>query len=288
MEIQKWPASVTLVRHAESAFNKGQTERKENPAYQKFSKLFDQEYEAITFVKVAKKEFPSAELLEMTMELIDTLNAPNYSDYDAPLSANGLEQALTTGRNLSKKIKLPDAVYVSPFLRTRQTLARIQEGWPELQGVKVIEEDRLREQEHGVKTMFPDGKIYLVLNPQQALLRKFGTDYDYREEGGENMLDVRDRVRGLINTLIREHGGGLDGVPTEPEDVFCVSHHLTIMAARANLERWDRAKFLAEDKHNHPINCGVSIYKGYPKGAPEAGNAKHGRLILEEYNVKLY
>lgn len=245
MEIQKWPASITLIRHAEPSFNKGK------------------------------------------MELSETLTAPDYSDYDTPLSEVGMEQALTTGKNLSGKIKLPQAVYVSPFLRTKQTLGQIQEGWPELKDVKTIEEDRLREQEHGVKTMYPDGKIYLVMNPQQALLRKFGTDYDYREEGGESMMDVRDRTRVLLNTLIREHGG-LEGIVTTPEDVLLVSHHLTIMATRANLERWDRTKFLYEDKHNHPINCGVTIYKGFPAGSEQAGKSKHGKLMLDEYNVKLY
>lgn len=288
MEIQKWPASVTLIRHAESAFNKSKTERKENPAYQKFAELFDQEYAAISFAKVIRKEFPSAELLAMTMELVDTLEAPDYSDYDTPLSDQGKLQAFKTGQYLDDNITLPDAVYVSPFLRTRQTLEQIQEGWRRLKDVKTIEDDRLREQEHGVKTMFPDGKIYLVMNPQQALLRKFGTDYDYREEGGESMLDVRDRVRGFINTLIREHGGLEDGIVTTPENVLMVSHHLTIMATRANLERWDRAKFLDEDKHNHPINCGITIYKGYPQGSPEAGNSKQGKLCLDKYNVKLY
>lgn len=291
MNIQKWPQSVTLIRHGESLFNKGKAEKKENPAYVKFVTLFKKEYEELNFAKLAKKEFPSKELYEMAMQMVEDLKAPEYSDYDTPLSDNGQEQAEKTGQALREKMTaaaglFPNAVYVSPYLRTRQTLEGIQKGFPELKEVKTIEEDRIREQEHGLRTVFPDQYIYLVLNPQQALLKKYSTDYEYRHEGGESLLDVRHRTRGMVDTLIREHGGN----GSKPENVMLVTHHLVIMAMRANLERWNREKFINENEHNKPVNCGVSIYRGFAPGSQEAGSSAKGKLIMsvEEYNQKYY
>lgn len=44
MNIQKWPQSVTLIRHGESLFNKSKAEKKVNPAYARFVALFKKEY----------------------------------------------------------------------------------------------------------------------------------------------------------------------------------------------------------------------------------------------------
>lgn len=76
-----------------------------------------------------------------------------------------------------------------------------------------------------------------------------------------------------MSTVIREHA---------EENVLVVSHHLTLMSIRANLERWTPEQFIETDQNQKPINCGVTIYKGEP------GQGKDGRLALEQYNQKLY
>jgi len=68
------------------------------------------------------------------------------------------------------------------------------------------------------------------------------------------------------------------------QNVLVVTHHLTILGMRANLERFDADEFLRIDKEEKPINCGVTIYKGNPK----LGKDGQGKLELLAYNSKLY
>ncbi|HXK40411.1 MAG TPA: histidine phosphatase family protein, partial [Candidatus Paceibacterota bacterium] len=83
----------------------------------------------------------------------------------------------------------------------------------------------------------------------------------------------RDRVRSFLATLIREN---------PDERVLIISHHLTLLAFRANMERWDREEFTRVDREETPINCGVTIYEGDPTLGGD------GRLVMKAYNKKLY
>jgi broad specificity phosphatase PhoE len=107
----------------------------------------------------------------------------------------------------------------------------------------------------------------------QGLLYKLQGDYEYRFLNGENKADVRDRSRSFLSTLIREHA---------ERKVLVISHHLTLLSFRANLERWGREEFIEADRNDKPINCGVTVYKGDPQ------QGKNGRLSLEIYNKRLY
>ena len=87
------------------------------------------------------------------------------------------------------------------------------------------------------------------------------------------MPDVRERNRSIINTVIREYSG---------QNVMMVTHHLSILAFRANFERLGEQGFIDLDQHEKPINCGVTIYRGNPDMGEE------GRLLLDTYNERLY
>jgi broad specificity phosphatase PhoE len=263
----KWPNSLTFIRHGESAYNYLKIKKQENPDYKKFCEIYDRD-----FNKAEDENWPSEELKELAKKIWQTIKL-GVSDYNTPLTEKGINQAKETGSALKKKISLPDIIYASPYLRTRQTLAGIMDGWPELKEVKVIYEERIREQEHGIGTVFNDWRIYYTLNPIQGLLFKLEGNYEYRFLNGENKADVRDRVRSFFSTLTRENVG---------QNILVISHHLTLLCLRANLERWDREKFIEVDDQEKPINCGVTIYKGITE------QGKDGKLILETYNQKLY
>lgn len=263
----KWPQTFTFIRHGQSAFNASKLDKKKNVKYQKFKKLFQKEYgTAQSF------NWPSAELKELAEEVWRETKLP-YSDYATPLTKEGVLQAKETGKKLKDLVVLPDAVYVSPYLRTRQTLLAMRISWPKLKSVKIIFEERIREQEHGLVTLYNDWRIHHVFNPLQALLYKSEGDYSYRYLNGESKADVRDRVRSFMTTVIRENAG---------QNVLVISHHLTLISLRSNLERWPQERFIEVDTNQKPINCGVTIYRGDPK------QGKDGRLILDKYNQKLY
>jgi hypothetical protein len=63
---------------------------------------------------------------------------------------------------------------------------------------------------------------------------------------------------------------------------MAVTHHLSILALRANLERFGAPEFQRLDNEEKPINCGVTIYRGNPNAGED------GHLELDRYNQKLY
>ena len=307
--MQKWPNTITMVRHGQSLYNMGKPEDHPDkyPEFVPLAKKYNEEFAQLDAEKVATGVFPSKELRDLALRLVPKI-APKYNDFDTPLSDEGMRQAIVTGKGLPKVVPLPSVVYVSPYLRTRRTLEGLIEGWPELADVKLVEDDRVREHEHGKKPLYNVPEIFFTLNPQEALMKKLSTEYEHKYDGGESILDVRQRTRSFIEMLIREHGGSIEtfkdlfiektagsnlgdlmaklGVTadTKPEDVMILTHNFTILSMRANLERWTREDFLRNKKSQKPVNCGVTIYRGQKNGG------KRGKLVLDpkEYNMKLY
>ena len=262
----KWPNTMAFIRHGESAYNILKAQ-KEGELYHQFVERFDKE-----LAEARDESWASAELDAMARQLWDGLRL-NVSDYNTPLTEEGKRQARETGRQLLSLIPSPDVIYVSPYLRARSTLEELMAACLELKKAKIISEERIREQEHGLSTVYNSWRIYFTLNPAQALLFKLEGDYAYRFLNGENKADVRDRVRSFLATLARENAG---------QNVLIVSHHITLLSLRANLERWDREAFVHADQTEKPINGGVTVYQGDPS------QGKEGRLVLKDYNRKLY
>lgn len=253
----KWPETLTLIRHDTSSYNELKQVKEVNPLYQKFKKSYSQDP-------------ASAETKELALEVKQNF-ALNVGDHNTPLGeGNKAEQMAET---LKEQIALPDVIFVSPYYRTKLTLERMTEGWPQLKDIPTFEEERIREQEHGMALIYNDWRVFYALHPEQRELHKIEGDYWYRYPQGENVPDVRERVRSWQNTLVREFA---------EKNVLAVTHHLTILSTRANLERWDSEQFIHFDKEDKPINCGVTIYKG----RPDLG--KDGKLLLEVYNQRLY
>jgi len=263
----KWPNTLTIIRHGESGYNLLTVEKLNSPSYLEFKKRFDAE-----FAVAEDDKWVSSELEQLAREVWKITKLP-YSDYDTLLTENGKWQAGETGKKLNTAIPLPDLIYVSPYKRTMQTLEGLVQGWPELAKVPFVSEERIREHEYGLTTIYNDWRVYFALNPIQGILYKLDGDYIYRYLNGESKADVRARVRSFTSTLVRENA---------EQNILVVSHNIMTLSIRANLERWLPDKFLAMDKSDKPINCGVTIYRG------DASLGKSGRLVLDKYNEKLY
>lgn len=254
----KWPAYLALIRHDVSAYNQLKCTRLKNEDYQ-------------TFVKQYEKDCESAVTRAMAQEIWDIF-ALGSGDHSTPLANDGV-QAKKVGQELKKELELPDVIFVSPYLRTKETLKQLMEGWPELKKVKVVEDERIREQEHGLAILYNDWKVFYSMYPDQKKLHDLEGDYWYRWPQGENVPDVRLRVRSWFETLVRDYA---------EQKVLVVTHHLTILSIRAALERMSARDFINLNESLKPINAGVTLYKGDPSiGAS-------GKLLLEYYNKKLY
>lgn len=259
----KWPFSLTLVRHGQSAYN-----------ILKNKKLQDDDYQ--TFLREFKRNSQSEETKYLT-DLLQAKYQLEIGDYNTPLTDEGLRQAFVTGQNLSDVAPRPDVIFHSPYLRATETLTQMKEGsrlsMHPLEDVPCVEDDRIREQEHGLSLLYNDWRFFEVKHPEQAQLRRIQGPYWYQYPQGESVSMVRDRARSMIGTLIREYAG---------KNVLMVTHHLTILSIRANLERLTPDEFIRLDQEEKPVNCGVTVYSGNPTAG------RHGKLILDRYNQKLY
>ena len=255
----KWPESITLIRHDQSAYNHLARVKKENPLYQEFVKSFE----------LSPDSDRSRELaLQVKSEI-----SLKCADHNTPLAEGAGIQAETMSSNLKSRINLPGIIFVSPYERTIETLDRMTYTWPELKQVKTITEDRITEQDHGLSILYSDWRVFHTLYPEQRELYNRQGSYWYRFPQGENIPDVRERLRSWTTTLVRDY---------HDQEVLAVTHHLTILSFRANLERLDEKEFLRLDEEEKPINAGVTTYKG------KKDQGKNGKLVLETYNAKLY
>lgn len=263
----KWPDELTIVRHGKSKYNALKTKKKKDSFYQKFK---------IQYEKIHDWEAPlPPELIEMAREVARKFSL-GISDFHTPMTEVGREQALMTGSILGEMISLPDVIFVSPFMRTAETLEYIIQGWPELASVKTFSEERIREKSPGFAALYNDWRVFNILYPEQKRYRDLFldlADYWYAYPNGENVHHARELIRSWVSTLIREFSG---------KKVLAISHHLTILATRAHLERLSPEQFIQLDRDEKPINCGVTVYRGDPT------QGEDGRLVLSSYNKKLY
>jgi len=253
----KWPSSITLVRHGESQYNELRRRKDADPRYQ----LFKREFE---------KNNRSDECRQLAEEIRKEFFL-GVSDYNTALTARGRSQSENTAYRMRMSVfpPVPDVAIVSPYLRTRETFEAMQEAWPTLASLKPIYDDRVREQEHGLSLLYNDWRVFQAMHPEQKDLRDLMGPYWYQYPNGESVPMVRDRLRLVTDTLIREYSGA---------NVMIVSHHLTKLSFRANFERLSPEEFIRLDVEEKPINCGVTFYRG----DPNAG--KDGKLKLEFYN----
>ncbi|MBI5045128.1 MAG: histidine phosphatase family protein [Candidatus Levybacteria bacterium] len=258
---QKWPSEVIVLRHGLTTHNVRSQEKREDSFYNSFKAQFE-------------KSPHSRVTLAMSRKVVSRWPT-NESDRSTQIVQEAIQNAVATGVGLSKTHELPDVIYISNYARTRQTLDAVMSGWPELRGVKVVVDDRIREQEHGLCLLVGDWRVFFARNPEQYALRKLEGRFDYRWPQGESVYDVKERLRSFQGTLSREHAG---------QRVLLVTHHLTILALRMNLERFDEEEFLRLDEEEKPLNCSVTVYASVPGG----GKSGKGKLELQDYNVCHY
>lgn len=255
----KWPEQLTIVRHGESYWNRMKKDMQGDRLWTEFLKEYEVKFDGDKSVRMAK-------------ELREKYRMP-YGDHNTPLTETGEQQALATGQALRDKIRIPDIIFVSPYDRTMQTLEYMKKGWPQLKDVEFREDERIREQEHGLELLYTDWRIFYAINPEQKDYYDLEDSYWYRYPQGESAPDVRLRNRLWVTTVIREYS---------EKQILEVTHHLNILAQRAEFERLSEKQFVYLDQNHKPINCGVTTYRGDPTEGSE------GHFTLEAYNEKLY
>jgi len=164
-ERQKWPQTLMLARHGESAGN------------------------------VARDAAEAAR--QVIIELATR-------DADVPLSARGERQAQALGEWIGRlpPSERPNVVLASPYIRARQTamLALDAAGAEDT----LIVDERLREKEFGILDRLTNFGIAERF-PDQAEFRRLLGKFYHRPPGGESWCDVILRLRSVVDTITREY-----------------------------------------------------------------------------------
>ena len=167
-ETQKWPDTIWLVRHGESAGN------------------------------VARD---AAEAAGHPVIDIPT------RDVDVPLSARGEQQSHALGRWFGgdQVVAKPTVVLTSTYLRARETAGLLLDAAGlDRSDITFVADERLREKEFGILDRLT--KVGIIQKyPEQAEHRRLLGKFYHRPPGGESWCDVILRLRNVIDTLTREY-----------------------------------------------------------------------------------
>lgn len=167
-------------------------------------------------------------------------------DADVPLSATGEAQARSVQRWLAVQGDPPDAVVVSPYLRTRQTAELALEGL----GSTPVLDERLRDRELGVLDRLTRSGVEARL-PEEAQRRDRLGKFYYRPPGGESWADVLLRLRSLLRDIDSEHPG---------ERVLLFAHDATVSMVRYLLEAMDEQTLMEAARQEPIANCSISSW----------------------------
>jgi broad specificity phosphatase PhoE len=232
MKPQKWPDNLLVARHGRSKRNAARED--------------------------AKRAGVSVDFSE------------GVRDQDTPLTPTGEMQALSLGVGVGKEFNCRpiDVIYVSPYLRTRQTMKKIIEGLGYTP--KIIVDERIREIEFGLFDGLDKHGIEIKYREEVRRREREGK-YWFRPPGGESRPDVKMRIRSFLDTLVRDCTG---------LNVMVVCHSVVVLAFRALLERWDEEQYLVVDREDDVKNASLTHYRFDHHGSR--------KLVLETYNQIFY
>jgi broad specificity phosphatase PhoE len=225
---RRWPEHLWIVRHGESAGN------------------------------VARDAADAGGL-----ELIDIAER----DVDVPLSKLGHTQSAALGRwfaSLPADTR-PNVLFMSPYLRARETAEYIRRAGGIDGDDKPIVDERLREKEFGILDRLTRYGIEQRFPDQAAARARVGKFY-HRPPGGEAWTDVILRLRTFADTISLHY--------SEPGcRVLVVAHQVIVLCLRYLIEEMDEATILGIDRQGDVANCGVTEYV-----------LRDDQLVLAKYN----
>src|SRR5215212_631719 len=165
-------------------------------------------------------------------------------DYALNLTSNGMKQARRAGNEIRGIIGSEELyVYLSPYVRTRQTYQYIKES-VQTNVVKTVEDPGIRELDWG-HLRHPDENEDII-----RARDNFSTFY-YRIPDGESGADVYDRVSTFLDTLFRDFNK-----KEYPQNTLIITHGLTL---RLFLMRWFHWTVEEFQNLRNPRNCQVVI-----------------------------
>eukprot|EP01012_Entosiphon_sulcatum_P058530 TRINITY_DN82620_c0_g1_i1.p1 TRINITY_DN82620_c0_g1~~TRINITY_DN82620_c0_g1_i1.p1 ORF type:complete len:308 (-),score=52.36 TRINITY_DN82620_c0_g1_i1:74-976(-) len=202
---------------------------------------------------------------------VDEAAYTRMPDWQIPLTPHGMWEAEQAGVKLKKLVGDGTCYfYLSPYLRSQQTLTGLLSQIPPEQLTGIREEPRLSEQQFG---NFQD---YEAMQCCKQERRKFGRFF-YRFPNGEAGLDVYNRVTSFLSTLLR------DPSFFEDENIVLVTHGLTIRLFLMRWYQWSVQRFEATD---NPGNCAMLVMELLDDGEDKSGGRLYGSYdLVDDGNI---
>ncbi|HEV7256047.1 MAG TPA: histidine phosphatase family protein [Mesorhizobium sp.] len=186
--MQRWPQTLWIVRHGESAGN------------------------------VAREEADRAGLHRIDIP---------HRDVDVRLSPLGEEQSAALGAWFARlpEEERPEVIVCSPYARARQTAEIILREGGVVGDEPIIYDERLREKEFGILDRLTTAGIR-ALYPEQAAFRGILGKFYHRPPGGESWCDVILRLRSASDTISLHYEGRRVLIVAHQVVVFCMRYLL--------------------------------------------------------------
>jgi 2,3-bisphosphoglycerate-dependent phosphoglycerate mutase len=255
---QKWPRALILMRHGQSERNKKREEAKEAGLFYNYSEGVRDQDTPLTPIGHAQTYVVGTSLREEFSAFCPKCHQIQ-TGYISPDST--YPYCLEYPSHGFGRI---DTIFVSPYLRTRQSAEGVIKGLG--YSPQIVVEERIREIEFGILDgLSPEGVA--AKYPEEVARKKREGKYFYRAAGGENRPDVNLRIHSFLGTLTRS---------ARQKNVLIVCHSVVVMCFRHLLERWGEDDYLQVDKENDVRNASLTIYNGCNK------------LVLEAYNKIVY
>jgi broad specificity phosphatase PhoE len=206
---------------------------------------------------------------------IDERAYESTADWRIPLTKKGREQASLAGKKVashlsiqtdddSREVDLTKGrvfLYVSPYLRTRQTLREILREVPKDSIIGIREDPRIAEQQFG---NFQNSAI----QDNKAKRTDFGRFF-YRFPSGESGFDVYNRISGFLGTMQRD-ASDEQSSKGEGMTICIVTHGL---ALRLFLMRWFQYTVHEFERSYNPKNGRVVVLEQAKGGGFELSAA---------------
>lgn len=184
MMTPRWPETLWIVRHGQSAGNVARDAAHESGA--------------------------------LRIDLV-------HRDVDVPLSDLGREQAASLGKWFAGKGEVPDVILASPYVRAQQTAEIFRANGGCDPDECICTDERLREKEFGILDGLTTGGV-AHFQPDQAEFRRLLGKFYHRPPGGESWCDVIFRLRSLLDTVSLHYGGRKVMIVAHQVVVLCMRY----------------------------------------------------------------
>ena len=184
----RWPTTLWLIRHGQSAGN------------------------------VAR---------DLAHESGENRIALDHRDVDVPLSPLGEDQARALGRWFSsgEEGQRPEIILASPYVRAVQTAQLFRDAGGCHSDVAICLDERLREKEFGILDGLTSAGV-AELQPEQARFRQVLGKFYHRPPGGESWVDVIFRLRAVLDTISLHYAGKRVMIVAHQVVVLCLRYVL--------------------------------------------------------------